>query len=153
LKKITKKDMKVDSVARKTLLFIFVVVVFTVSVLFLEGSKDEEDGHVEKEKLRDIQTALAKLQSELYNVKNEFLDKVNDRAEVRSTSVDGVHNYTRVVVPTIEKSSIENKVDIKLSPIRTSSRRAVIFTMDSIGSYEENSLAGGAAGKPMGIAS
>ena len=140
--------MKVDSVARKAFVILFVIVVFTISVLFLEKSTEGKDGHVEKEKLRAIQTALANLQNELHSVKNDLLDKEKYQAELKTTNQNVVSNHSRVVVPRGDKPLPEKMVK-NIQPIRTLTKRAIIFTMDSIGSYEENSLAGGAAGISM----
>ena len=144
--------MKVNSIAQKAFVILFVIVVFTISVLFLEKSTEGKDGHVEKDKLRAIQTALANLQSELHSVKNDFLDKEKYQAELRTTSPNVASNHSGVVVPRGDKSSPENMVKKVTSPIRALTKRAIIFTMDSIGSYEENSLAGGAAGISLSTA-
>lgn len=140
--------MKADLVARTILIIVFVIVIFTISVSFVEKQKYGEKSIIEKEKLRGIQTALANLQNELHTIKDTLIVKEDGGNEGKTIELYSGGNHTKLLASRDYKILHENvhKTEQRIRPAR---KKAIIFTMDSISSYEKNSLAGGAAGKPL----
>eukprot|EP01038_Epipyxis_sp_PR26KG_P004775 gene4775-6697_t len=102
--------------------------------------------NIDEEVLHSLRTALHAIRSELYSNKN--LSNFNDTNDTLSATQQLTHELNGTTFhsktkysPTDSRSEV---FDLSSSHL---SRKIVIFTMDSIGSYESESKSGGAAGE------
>lgn len=120
------------------ILAIMAIVAINYFATGLKGFQSEEDSDLEIEKLRILNTSLSNLQLEL----NRINFKINS---VRKPEISNQNEINNVVDVSFTKV-IENRVTAVVSKRKSMIKKVIIFTMDSISSYEKNSLSGGAAG-------
>lgn len=120
------------------ILAIMVIVAINYFATGLKGFQFEEDSDLEIEKLRILNTSLSNLQLEL----NRINFKINSVIKPEISNQNEINNVVDVSFTKV----IENRVTAVVSKRKSMIKKVIIFTMDSISSYEKNSLSGGAAG-------
>jgi hypothetical protein len=145
-----------------------VVAVIIVNLIFVP--KIHWTGQLANIEDREIQTiallneTLTALHNELYSLKQKRLAARepaenkkppvphSENKEPHGATASSIPNQGIADTPPAERAAastgeVRKPVSVTPSASKPTGIRAVIFTMDSIASYEKNSLAGGAAGK------
>jgi len=113
--------------------------IFILQVYFHALNLPTSERNYHMIKLESLNSTLKKLNSELRALLNEEM-LINSETNKSNKEANGLRNNN---VPTSASKGIsmaQNSKEVKF-------KKALIFTMDSITSYEENSLKGGAAGE------
>ena len=118
----------------------FVLIVFIMQLYFHTHNLPIAHHTYYTVKLQSLNSTLKDLNSELRALLNE--NKINTETKQLKVEINDP-SY----VPLLNTDSGHNTVIKKQVPKKVKPKKALLFTMDSISSYEENSLKGGAAGE------
>ena len=134
------------------LVILTAVLVFVVFGIFLLERSRPENKFGYADKIQSLHVALANLQLEIDAIHNQ--NEFNNVSVFSSQPIWRLENkvtsrqeQTQRDAASLTDSTLQRKENKQERSVEANiSKRAVIFTMDSIGSYEKNSLSGGAAG-------
>jgi hypothetical protein len=138
----------------KAILFILFSIVVAHLLLTIYLSSESKLGYNHE---KEMNTLHLKLNSTLDTLHNEFLKLKSRRNYVNkitqthvsdeSSKTESMQNYNNLIPKVLVSDYSKELTGIVKPQLHHPKRKAVIFTMDSISSYEENSRKGGAAGR------
>jgi len=135
-------DMKFTTYMLVVLAVVLAFVIFSIMAALVEKSRRETTPPF-IDKMKSLHTALANLQHEIDVIHHQTVQQDQTVQQVATSNSELASRPSKLKPMPNEHRISHESAHIS---VHKALKRAVIFTMDSIGSYERNSLSGGAAG-------